>query len=226
MNPRRPMPSSSSNQRPKQVTTHAGVVGDPPSAAAGPAALRNQDTAAARPAAVRKRVTIHTDGACEGNPGPGGWAAVLEHGARTKEIAGGVPATTNNRMELQAAIAALSALKEPCEVELFTDSEYLREGVTQWLAAWKARGWRTADKKPVKNEELWRRLDEALARHQVRWHWLKGHAGHPQNERCDQLARAEIVGLRKRFTPAQFAACLEEFDRERSAAKRQPGLFE
>ena len=223
---RRLMASDSLNQRLKRVTIDADAAGESPSTAAGTAAVRNGVTPAAGTAAVRKGVTIHTDGACEGNPGPGGWAAVLEHGARTKEIAGGVAATTNNRMELQAAIAALNALKEPCEVELFTDSEYLREGVTQWLAAWKARGWRTADKKPVKNEELWRRLDEALARHQVRWHWLKGHAGHPQNERCDQLARAEIVGLRKRFTPAQFAACLEEFDRERSAAKRQPGLFE
>jgi len=178
------------------------------------------------PSQSLKKVTLHTDGACEGNPGPGGWAAVLEHGARTKEIAGGVAATTNNRMELQAAIAALNALKEPCEVEAFTDSEYLRDGVTEWLSAWKARGWRTADKKPVKNEDLWRQLDESVARHHVHWHWLKGHAGHPLNERCDQLARAEIDALRKRFTPAQLAARLEAFEQDRAPVKRQLGLFE
>jgi ribonuclease HI len=220
------MPSSPSNQRVKQVSIRADAACDSPGTAAGTAAVRNSVAAAAGTAAVRKQVTIHTDGACEGNPGPGGWAAVLEHGTRTKELAGGVPATTNNRMELQAAIAALNALREPCEVKLFTDSEYLRAGVTEWLAAWKARGWRTADKKPVKNEDLWRQLDEAVAGHQIQWHWLKGHAGHPLNERCDQRARAEIEGLRKRFTPAQLAACLDAFDRERSPAKRQPGLFD
>ena len=111
------------------------------------------------------------------------------------------------------------------DVERFTDSEYLRDGVTEWLSVWKARGWRTADKKPVKNEDLWRQLDEAAARHHVHWQWLKGHAGHRQNERCDQLARAEIEALRKRFTPAQLATCLEEFDRERSPGKQQLGLF-
>ncbi len=176
--------------------------------------------------AVRKKVTIHTDGACEGNPGPGGWAAVLEYGSRTKEIGGGVAATTNNRMELQAAIGALAALTEPCDAEVFTDSEYLRDGITEWLAAWKARGWRTADKKPVKNEDLWRRLDEATARHRVRWQWLKGHAGHPLNERCDQLARAEIEAVRRRFTPAQLAAALEAFRQDRLPTGRQLGLFE
>ena len=206
------MPSRSSNRRPEHVPLHADAPHDAPNAAAGTDA-------------VRKKVTIHTDGACEGNPGPGGWAAVLEHGGRTKEIAGGVAATTNNRMELQAAIAALNALKEPCEVELFTDSEYLRDGVTEWLSVWKARGWRTADKKPVKNEDLWRQLDEAAARHRIQWHWLKGHAGHPLNERCDWRARAEIEALRKRSTPAQLAACLEEFDRARSPGRQQLGLF-
>jgi len=219
------MPASSSNQRPKPGTIRADAAGDLPSAAAETAAVRREVTPAAGTAAVRKKVTIHTDGACEGNPGPGGWAAVLEHGGRTKELAGGVPATTNNRMELQAAIAALNALKEPCEVQMFTDSEYLRDGVTEWLAAWKVRGWRTVDKKPVKNEDLWRQLDEAAARHHVHWQWLKGHAGHRQNERCDQLARAEIEALRKRSTPAQLAACLEEFDRARSPGRQQLGLF-
>ena len=114
-----------------------------------------------------KDVLIHTDGACEGNPGPGGWAAILQHGDRTKELAGGEPATTNNRMELQAAISALGALKQPCRVTLFTDSEYLRDGITSWIARWKARGWRTIDRKPVKNDDLWRKLDELASRHQV-----------------------------------------------------------
>ncbi len=184
------------------------------------------DSPAAATGAGGKRVTIHTDGACEGNPGPGGWAAVLEYGSRTKEIAGGVLATTNNRMELQAAIAALDALTEPCEVDVFTDSEYLRDGITEWLAAWKARGWRTADKKRVKNQDLWRQLDEAAARHRVRWHWLKGHAGHPLNERCDRLARAEIAALQQRFTPTQLAAALEAFEQDRLPTGHQLGLFE
>ena len=173
-----------------------------------------------------KTVTIHSDGACEGNPGPGGWAAILEYGDRAKEISGGEPATTNNRMELQAAIAALSCLKERCAVEFYTDSEYLREGITSWVAGWKTRGWRTADKKPVRNDDLWRRLDELAAGHQITWHWLKGHAGHPLNERCDQLARSEIVKLRRQFTPAQLAALLAEFEKQRSPDKNQIGLFE
>ena len=147
-----------------------------------------------------KKVIIHTDGGCEGNPGPGGWAAILRHGAHAKELSGGEPATTNNRMELTAAIEALRALREPCEVELFTDSEYLRDGITSWVSSWKARNWRTADRKPVKNEELWRQLDEICARHKVEWHWLKGHAGHPDNERCDKLGRAEVSKLRKQYT--------------------------
>ena len=139
------------------------------------------------------RVEIHTDGACSGNPGPGGWGAVLAYKGREKELSGGEAMTTNNRMELMAAIAALESLKRACVVDLYTDSQYLRSGVTQWLANWKARGWRTADKKPVKNEDLWRRLDEARVRHEVSWHWVKGHAGHAGNERVDALARAGMA---------------------------------
>jgi ribonuclease HI len=140
-----------------------------------------------------ERVVIHTDGACSGNPGPGGWGAVLAYKGREKELSGGEAMTTNNRMELMAAISALESLKRPCAVDLYTDSQYVRLGVTQWLANWKGRGWRTADKKPVKNEDLWRRLDEAQARHQVNWHWVKGHAGHAENERVDALARAGMA---------------------------------
>ncbi len=134
-------------------------------------------------------VEIFTDGACSGNPGPGGWGAVLRLGAHEKELHGGAAETTNNRMELTAAIEALNALKRPCHVVLTTDSEYVRKGITEWITAWKARGWKTAQKKPVKNEALWRALDEAAARHRIDWCWVKGHAGHPENERADALAR-------------------------------------
>ncbi len=134
-------------------------------------------------------VVIYTDGACSGNPGPGGWGAVMMSGAHERDLWGGEPLTTNNRMELFAAIAALEALKRPCRVELHTDSQYLRQGITEWISGWKARGWRTAAKAPVKNEDLWRRLDVARARHEVSWRWVKGHAGHPLNERADELAR-------------------------------------
>ena len=133
-------------------------------------------------------VTIFTDGACSGNPGPGGWGAVLISGANEREICGGEPATTNNRMELMAAIQALEALKRPCKVELHTDSQYVRKGITEWIGAWKTRGWKTADKKPVKNDDLWKRLDAARARHDVDWRWVKGHNGHELNERADALA--------------------------------------
>ncbi len=133
-------------------------------------------------------VTIFTDGACRGNPGPGGWGAILIFGDHEREICGGEAATTNNRMELTAAIEALTALKRPCRVELHTDSQYVRNGISQWLPLWKARGWRTMSKGAVKNEDLWRRLDEAASRHQVDWRWVKGHAGHPLNERADALA--------------------------------------
>jgi ribonuclease HI len=137
----------------------------------------------------RRTVIIHTDGACSGNPGPGGWGAILEAGPHRKEIKGGEAQTTNNRMELTAAIEALEALKSPSDVDLYTDSNYLRGGITSWIKGWKRNGWRTADKKPVKNAELWRRLEQAEARHTVRWHWVKGHVGHDDNERADELAR-------------------------------------
>jgi ribonuclease HI len=141
-------------------------------------------------------VIIYTDGACSGNPGPGGWGAVLMSGAHERELWGGEPHTTNNRMEMMAAIKALEALKRPCRVELHTDSQYLRQGITEWLPGWKARGWRTAAKAPVKNEDLWRALDEARLRHEVAWKWVKGHAGHPLNERADGLARRGVTEVR------------------------------
>jgi ribonuclease HI len=141
-------------------------------------------------------VVIHTDGACSGNPGPGGWGAILSYGTNHKELKGGEVHTTNNRMELMAAIAALEALKRPCVVDLHTDSEYLRNGILSWMARWKGNGWRTAEKKPVKNVDLWQRLDGALAAHTVRWHWVKGHAGHRMNERADQLAREGLIEVR------------------------------
>ena len=135
------------------------------------------------------KVAIWTDGACSGNPGPGGWGAILAYGEKRRELCGGEPATTNNRMELAAAIHALEALKRPCGVKLHTDSQYLRGGVLSWMHNWKRNGWRTADKKPVKNEDLWRRLDEAQQRHEIEWLWVKGHAGNELNERADELAR-------------------------------------
>ena len=143
-----------------------------------------------------KRVTIHTDGACKGNPGPGGWGAVLQFNGHLRELKGFDPVTTNNRMELMGAIRALEALKEPCAVALYTDSVYVRSGIMDWLAGWKKGGWRTAAKKAVKNQDLWERLDAARRRHRVDWRWLKGHAGHAENERADELARAEIKRLR------------------------------
>jgi len=141
-------------------------------------------------------VTIHTDGACSGNPGPGGWGAILEWNGRRKEIKGGDPQTTNNRMELTAAIMALEALRRPCTVDIYTDSQYLRQGITSWITSWKRNGWRTADRKPVKNVDLWQRLDAALTQHKVRWHWVRGHAGHDLNERADELAREAIKEIR------------------------------
>lgn len=141
-------------------------------------------------------VVIFTDGACSGNPGPGGWGAILTSGEHQRELSGGELHTTNNRMEIMAAIRALQALKRPCQVELHTDSQYLRQGITEWLPGWKARGWKTAAKAPVKNEDLWRELDEARARHKVDWRWVKGHAGHPMNERADALARKGLAERR------------------------------
>ena len=137
----------------------------------------------------RPRIEIHTDGACSGNPGPGGWGALLSWNGLTKELKGGEAATTNNRMEMTAAIRALESLKRPSTVDLYTDSTYVRDGITGWLAKWKRNGWKTAAKKPVKNEDLWRALDEATARHEIVWHWVKGHDGNPGNERADELAR-------------------------------------
>jgi ribonuclease HI len=146
---------------------------------------------------MEKVVEIFTDGACSGNPGPGGWGAILRYGSRTREISGGEPATTNNRMEMMAAIAALEALKRPSTVHLHTDSTYLKDGITRWIDAWKARGWRTAAKKAVKNQDLWQRLEAAMNGHQVVWHWVRGHAGHTENERADELARAAILRQRQ-----------------------------
>jgi ribonuclease HI len=140
-----------------------------------------------------KTITIHTDGACKGNPGPGGWGAVLQYGETCRTLKGGELATTNNRMELKAAIEALNALKQPCEVTLFTDSVYVMQGLTQWLPNWKARGWRTADKKPVKNQDLWQALDAAAQRHRIDWRWVKGHNGDPGNEQADRLANEGVL---------------------------------
>ena len=142
------------------------------------------------------RVTIHTDGACSGNPGPGGWGVILQWGGHTRELKGGETHTTNNRMELMAAIKALETLKRSCDVDLHTDSEYLRQGITDWINGWKRNGWRTTARKPVKNSDLWQRLDAAVHRHTVHWHWVRGHSGHDLNERADELAREAIAEIR------------------------------
>jgi ribonuclease HI len=141
-------------------------------------------------------VEIFTDGACSGNPGPGGWGALLRYKGRERTLSGGESGTTNNRMELMAAIRALETLTRPCSVTLYTDSEYVKKGITEWLANWKRRGWKTADRKPVKNVDLWQRLDTAVARHDVHWRWVRGHSGHPENERVDALARKAIASVR------------------------------
>jgi ribonuclease HI len=143
-------------------------------------------------------ISIYTDGACSGNPGPGGWGAILKWAGHETELKGGDPHTTNNRMELMAAIAALEALKRPCTVDLHTDSQYLRNGIMTWINGWKRNGWRTADKKPVKNVDLWKRLEAAAERHQVSWHWVRGHVGHDENERADELAREGMQPFLKR----------------------------
>jgi len=142
------------------------------------------------------KVVIHTDGACSGNPGPGGWGAILDYNGTRKEIYGGEAQSTNNRMELKAAIEALNTLKRPCAVEMHVDSQYVKDGISKWIHGWKKNGWKTADKKPVKNVELWQALDEAVKRHEISWHWVKGHDGHPDNERADELARMGIASLR------------------------------
>lgn len=172
-----------------------------------------------------KKVTIHTDGACDGNPGPGGWAAVLRYGAHVREIAGGEPASTNNRMEIQGAISAFGALKENCEVTLFTDSEYLRQGITEWLPRWRANNWRTIDRKPVKNDDLWRQLYEATLKHRVKWEWLKGHGGHADNERCDQLARAEVTKIRRNHPSEELKALRDAFIATRDPNRNQGSLL-
>ena len=140
-------------------------------------------------------VVVHTDGACSGNPGPGGWGVILDYEGKRKELHGGERDTTNNRMELRAAIEALKALKRPCTVEMHVDSNYVKDGITKWIHGWKKNGWKTADKKPVKNSELWRELDDAISRHTITWHWVKGHDGNPDNERADVLARLGITGV-------------------------------
>ncbi len=142
---------------------------------------------------TRKHVKIYTDGACSGNPGAGGWGAILVYGEHEKEISGGEAETTNNRMELMAVISALELLKSPCSVDLYSDSTYVLKGISEWLPAWKARGWKTADRKPVKNVEYWQRLEKAAEPHSIKWHWVKGHNGHEMNERADGLARKAIV---------------------------------
>lgn len=173
-----------------------------------------------------KQIVIHSDGACDGNPGPGGWAAVLQYGPRSREISGSALATTNNRMELQAAIEALRALKEPCDIEFYTDSEYLREGITSWLKHWKLKGWKTKDRKPVKNMDLWKLLDEFVGKHQIDWRWLKGHAGHVHNERCDALATEAIRILRGCHKPEEFAQALKTFKEQHSRAPAPQGTTE
>jgi ribonuclease HI len=143
-------------------------------------------------------VIVHTDGACSGNPGPGGWGAILDYNGTRKELSGGEADTTNNRMELMGAIAALEALKRPCGVEMHVDSNYVKDGITKWIHGWKKNGWKTAAKKPVKNAELWQRLDAALGKHKITWHWVKGHAGHDDNERADELARQGMAPFKVR----------------------------
>jgi len=158
-----------------------------------------------------KEVVVHTDGGCRGNPGPGGWAAVLTCGPHRKEISGGALATTNNRMELQAAIEALSSLKQPCAVEMHTDSKYVQNGISAWLAGWKANGWVTKSKQPVKNADLWRQLDAKASLHRVTWRWVKGHAGHEINERCDLLANQAMDKILAAYSREQLAEHLRTF---------------
>jgi ribonuclease HI len=153
---------------------------------------------AARETGPETLVELFVDGACSGNPGPGGWGAILRWRGHEKELSGGAPETTNNRMELTAAIEGLNALRRPAQVRVTTDSTYVRDGITRWLKDWKRRGWKTADRKPVKNEDLWRALEDAAARHAVTWHWVRGHAGHAENERADALARAAVATMRRR----------------------------
>ncbi len=172
-----------------------------------------------------KKVEIFTDGACSGNPGPGGWGAILRYNGKVKELFGGEPDTTNNRMELKAAIEALGALKEPVTVDLYTDSNYVCDGIGSWIDGWKRRGWKTADNKPVKNVELWQALDEARRRHKVTWHWVKGHDGHPENERADELARTGMAPFKPKKqaaapAPASVEPSMDDEERKRRASRR------
>jgi ribonuclease HI len=164
----------------------------------------------------RPSVTIHTDGGCQGNPGPGAWAAVLVSGRHRHEITGSELATTNNRMELCAAIQSLRILNRPCEVLLYTDSEYLRNGITKWIQGWKRNGWKTASRDPVKNRDLWQALEEQGLRHRIEWRWLKGHAGHRENERCDQLATRAMDALHQAHSREALKAALLQFEAENS----------
>lgn len=172
-----------------------------------------------------KKVLIHTDGGCSGNPGTGGWAAILNFTTHTVEVSGGEPFTTNNRMELQAAIGALSALTEPCDIEIFTDSSYLKSGMTAWLRNWKLRGWRTLDGQPVKNEDLWRELDGLTRTHRLAWRWVKGHAGHAENERCDQLAGEEIAKMRGKIAGKETVVAQFDSTPVRAVRLAQMDLF-
>jgi ribonuclease HI len=173
---------------------------------------------------MMKQVTIYSDGGCDGNPGPGGWAAILIHGRHRKEIHGACPATTNNRMELAAAIEALRALKEPCVIDFHTDSRYLQEGMTSWVPKWKSRGWRRR-KDPLKNVDLWQELDAQSSRHTVRWHWVKAHNCQPENERCDQLAAQTIHRLRAELGPAGLARALHVFLEQNLEQEQDQRLF-
>ncbi|MDF3033498.1 MAG: rnhA [Alphaproteobacteria bacterium] len=167
-------------------------------------ALQNEtqnviDTLKAMPATLKPRLEAYTDGACSGNPGPGGWGAVLRYQGIQQDLSGGDTQTTNNRMEMSAAIGALEALPHPAHIDIYTDSQYLRDGITRWMVNWKKNGWMTADKKPVKNKDLWLRLDALTNKHQVSWHWVKGHSGHPENEHADALARNAIIAQRMKM---------------------------
>ena len=172
-----------------------------------------------------KKVTIHTDGGCTGNPGPGGWGAVLSYGGQRKELSGGTIATTNNRMELQGAIAALGALKEPCEVDFYTDSQYVRQGITEWIAGWKRKGWVTTTKQAVKNAEQWKALDALAATHRIRWHWVRGHTGNEGNERCDQLCQSAIAEVKRRYSATEIAGAVKDFQQERAEQRGQGSLL-
>ncbi len=172
-----------------------------------------------------QKVVIHSDGGCHGNPGPGGWAAILVSGEHRKEVSGGEPATTNNRMELQAAIGALTVLKKPCQIQFHTDSNYLKNGITKWLHGWKQNGWRTKAKQPVKNCDLWRQLEAATLPHKITWAWVKGHAGNEGNERCDQLAAAEIEKIKLAYTPQQLAQLIEQKRAEEASSPAEEESF-